>query len=329
MKKSSIIKGLLPYPVFFYKLYRQQIDLYNPENVIQLVKAARKGDKKEMVKRLGKIMTAATISSILYYALSGDDDDENVEGRNVPYQVDTFGGVEIFPNVWVRIYDIPYIGDAMFLKAWAQHGKPAYEYFVERIATGPLFDGIMILAGYGEKYDLTYSGELKPAGSRIGKFAAGVMPYTGLLKYLRTVFDPVKRIDYDEYKNFLANTWMGFASQMPIISKMVAPKLDRDGKPIEFRPEIEFAKFFMLNVKNPDLEDYNRAIISLTQRLKRLKYKAISRGKKEELMKGFDYGSEEAWTEWEDINKLIDTLGKIESKLIKLKSKVTKKKRSK
>lgn len=133
----------------------------------------------------------------------------------------------------------------------------------------------------------------------------------------------MKRVDYDEYQNFLANLWMGFAARLPGISTFIAPKIDADGNLITIDPENEFAKFWLLNVKNPDAEDYNRAIIYLVQRLQRLDYKAYDREEKQAAL-GFDYGAEEVLQEMENIEDMIDKLEKIESKLIRLKSKVSK-----
>ena len=216
----------------------------------------------------------------------------------------------------------------MFLRSMWRYGKPPHEFLTERIATGPLFEASMILLGKGDKYDYTYDGGLKPSGARTGKLVSDIIPYARLLKYLKTTYDPVKRVDYDEYQGFLANVWMGFAARLPGISNFIAPKIDAEGNPITIDPENEFAKFWIPNIKNPDAEDYNRAIIYLLQRLQRLDYKAYDREEKEAAL-GFDYGSKEVLQEMEDIEDMIDKLEKIESKLIRLKSKVSKRRNDK
>ena len=215
---------------------------------------------EELRHRLARILGAATMWSITFGMLRLFNEfhgRNQVEGQRLDYDVQTGGRIRApeFPflgshgddEAWYRLYDQPYIGEALFMMQAGSGERVLTEYLNDRVSLGYLANALILAMGYRDDFNRN----LEPgviAANELSSF----IPFQGDIRLLRRLVDPVRR-DPDNFGETILD-------QFPGTSRALPPRIGRQtGQPSEYDRRQELIKWLFLNIKTVDREEREEA----------------------------------------------------------------------
>ena len=266
-KISNVVgKSIIPYPNYAYH-YLRLAGEYGPGALLDMTKENWKHQTSKFLAGL----TMWTIA-LLYAGRASKKRKEEMEElkyMKMPYEFDTVGRIKVYGNdkisKYLRVYDLPYIGDAMYIQEIRNRNADLDEWIGDRMTTGPMFNLAQALIGirFPEAHDRYQRG--KPIESILGEQFAGFIPFGAYLNYIRILADPVKRKtyskDYTDFENFINP----LKDKIPVLSEKTDPNIARSGPEKgferEYDIETETLKFFFINIKSIDNYEYESLVI--------------------------------------------------------------------
>lgn len=217
MKRSNLGRAVMPFPSYMYKGTRLALHLLNPASMNVLSPGLPKGERAMRAARLARTTSLATVGYILTEGMGSPDADKldyDLTGRVPIGEVDG-------KRIWVDIKQLPIVRETGFARKIADGEFDYIGDFAEALyGFGPAVDLFDIARDVRDEYT-----RYRPPSSRLGGAVAQLMPYGPILSYIRKKIDPLKRRTFDTKENYFKNFWMGFASELPELSKGIDPKL--------------------------------------------------------------------------------------------------------
>jgi len=249
-------KGIMLYPNYIYHKYRMYAE-YSPLGLIT-------ANKSNFKVKLAKAMAGMEIGGLMlaYTNKLADDRKErlkSLEAKRLPYEFDTTGRIKFYADEemerWVRVYDLPYIGDMLYMREIMGKRATVQDWLGDSIAMGPIFHAVSAAIGLRSKYTRGRS-----TSAVLGGQAAGFIPFGAYLRYMRILADPIKRKtfskDYSAFENFINP----IVDVIPGVSQELDPKLRRLGhrqtELKKFDIPAESMKMLFLNVRSIDKKEF-------------------------------------------------------------------------
>ena len=259
LKRSTVGRSAVPYPTYFYKLIANTYGElgYTPQGFYRNAAAifGKGSTKAERVNGMANLAAGATMGAIAYMMtdsvgnLAMELEDEEMQSLvnlaqeltgdrigegDLPFETRQFGRQTLVPGaleelagleedeaLWVRTYDVPFIGEMQAARAIFGKDYDLSQFLNDRVALGPLVTAISVLTGMSDDYNKNYS---QP--SRAGKLMADMTPFTNEAKLMRRLDDPKKREitrpGAPAWEDFLA----GFANNYPVLSSFLPEETD-------------------------------------------------------------------------------------------------------
>jgi hypothetical protein len=270
-KKVKTFRAVIPYPTYYYKLFNTYREIFGVRNVATLFNS--KASKRTRANAAANLLTGATMTYLLWDIL--DDQGElpkEITEQDIPYEYQRFGrvkvpgaitkgiaGEEFNEGAWVRLYDIPFVGDIMAAKAIFGNELSAGDYFNDRIALGPLFNIVAITAGLSNRFNRDL-----PVASRMGREIASWVPLHAEANAVRKLIDPHKREagKMDKETSSFKNFFSGFAEYYPMLSYLLDERYSKTRQRFPmYHPMEATLSYFLLNTHFIDEQERERAIV--------------------------------------------------------------------
>jgi len=257
---NTIGRGLVPYPNYMYHKWRMYAE-YSP---LQLQGMNRTNYKNKIAKALAGMQMMTITSAIALGVVEGRKERiKELELKKLPWEFDTTGRIKVYADDtverWLRIYDLPYIGDTVYAMEILQNQAGVEDWARDSLAMGPIFNTMAMFMGMRTKYTTGLA-----TASIAGQQAASFIPFGAYLQYLRILADPVKRKTYGKDYNAFQNFMSPIVNVIPNVSVGLAPQIGRTG---EERGQIrkydipaETMKLFFLNVRSIDNKEYQQYV---------------------------------------------------------------------
>jgi len=259
---NAIGRGLVPYPNYMYHKWRMYAE-YSPLNLA----GANKSNYKNKVAKAMAGVTMFTITG----AIAGKMVEERkkrfkeLELKKLPWEMDTTGRMKVYSDEtverWLRIYDLPYIGDTVYLMEILQKQAGVEDWMRDSLAMGPLFNTIAMFMGLKTKYTTGLA-----ASAIAGRQVVGFIPFGAYLQYLRVLADKNKRQLYSKDYNAFQNFMSPIINVVPGRSQVLAPQIGRTGEEKgqirKYDIPAETMKLFFLNIRSIDKKEYQEYVNS-------------------------------------------------------------------
>lgn len=194
-------------------------------------------EKNIRVNALANIMAASIMVALLWGAIPDayDDYPKELDEKDIPPEFRTTGrlrlpdfasralGAESDESYWVRVLDVPIVGDIIAAKAIlrGRYGPDAYLH--DRISQGPFAVMAALIWGYVDDFN-----KFKPPAAVAGE-QVGTWGFYGPYRiYLRRLLDPYMRKTYRENDPFYLNFLRGYADTWPGFSRLLEGRHERE-----------------------------------------------------------------------------------------------------
>ena len=259
-KRSAWGRATVPYPTYFYKLLGTYRELFGWHNV----KAAMspKSTRAQRIRGASNLMAGSTMMALAAWFI-GDKGElpENVKETELPYDVQLHGRIKMRDlndreGAWVRLYDMPFIGEVMAMRAIFQGDITVAHYVFDRLAMGPAFNTVAILSGLTTRFNKSH-----PMATRMGREISSWLPFHAETGTLRRWVDPWKRELGRKDKPHWFNLLSGVADNYPLLSTLLEKRVDVYRKALpKYHPMENFLSWAFLNVHFVNEDERDQAI---------------------------------------------------------------------
>lgn len=256
LKSTPLGRALVPYPSYFAKYGNILWEMGHPENVLR---AAGVGatSPKQRARAIANLLSLGTMMGAAFALVRHNKDElpDEISEQDLPLEVQHYGRSKIPAKAvpwadekdgyWVRLMDLPFIGEAMAADAIWAGDMNVGDYINDRLALGPLYNLVSIMAGLVNRYNKDM-----PPGAALGREVAGWFPMHAEGNLVRRLVDPLKRKPYDETdKSYMRNFARGFAEQYPILSSLLRPRVSAVRlKAATYQPGEALMSYGLLNI---------------------------------------------------------------------------------
>jgi hypothetical protein len=282
LKRSTLGRAILPYPTYYWKLlsgtYREvAFDPFLGAHNYSMA-FGKNRTTAERVTALANMLTGATIVALFGMVIpdSWDDYPEDIKDDDLPPEYRVVGRLKLpflkdanDHSYWVRVLDLPFIGEVVAAKALAEGKLDLHNYMNDRIGIGPLATSVLLLMGFRDAYEMHM-----PLPTLLGREVAGWMPASPLWMFGRRLEDPYKRRLYDRDDNWWQMFMRGFQDNFPGLSRgsaltgptEIARERSAPHKPLRYPSQGEVGKFFVLNIRSMRESARRQALREAAQR---------------------------------------------------------------
>jgi hypothetical protein len=275
LKKSKTFRAVIPYPTYYYKLFGTYRELFGVRNLTTL--ASKHANKRAKANAAANLLTGATMTAFFWW-LTDDEGQlpDEINEQDIPYEYQKHGrlpvpekavkavaGDDFKEGLWVRLYDLPFLGEVMAARAIWGNELSVGDYLNDRIALGPLFNTVAITAGLSNRYNRDL-----PVASRLGREISSWFPLQAEANAVRRLIDPIKREagnkdkETSSFKNFLG----GFADHYPMLSYLLNPRYSKPRHRVPtYHPMEATLSYFLLNTRFIDEAERETAILLARQ----------------------------------------------------------------
>ena len=257
---NTLGRGFVPYPNYMYHKWR----MYAEFSPLQLAGINNSNYKHKTAKALAGV-TMFTIAGAIADKIINERKKRlgELELRKMPWEFDTTGRIKVYADEnierWLRIYDLPFIGDTVYMMEILQNQAGVDDWARDSLAMGPIFNTIALFMGLKTKYTTGLA-----AASIAGGQAAGFIPFGAYLQYLRVLADPVKRQTYSQDYNAFQNFINPIIDIIPGKSKELELQIGKIGAEKahvrKYDIPAETMKLFLLNIRSVDAKEYQQYV---------------------------------------------------------------------